>query len=173
MQRAKVDAFLVPRADAHQGEYVNDHDARLSWLTSFTGSAGECIVTATSATMLVDGRYTLQARTQCADDFEVILSTETPRHEWLRNTLKSGNTVAYDPWLHTAGEIEALTKALDGSGIALRATENLIDNIWADQPDSHRVKLSPIPKILPAKHPVKNVVLWRLSCQKRVTALRY
>lgn len=151
MQRAKVDAFLVPRADAHQGEYVNDQDARLSWLTSFTGSAGECIVTTTSATMFVDGRYTLQARTQCADDFKVILSTETPRHKWLRNTLKSGNTVAYDPWLHTADEIEALKKALDGSGIALRATENLIDNIWADQPDRPQGQVIAYPEDLAGK----------------------
>ena len=30
-----IDGFIVPRADAHQGEYVSDHDARLSWLTGF------------------------------------------------------------------------------------------------------------------------------------------
>jgi Xaa-Pro aminopeptidase len=101
--------------------------------------------------MFVDGRYTLQARTQCADDFKVILSTETPRHKWLRNTLKSGNTVAYDPWLHTADEIEALKKALDGSGIALRATENLIDNIWADQPDRPQGQVIAYPEDLAGK----------------------
>ncbi len=32
--------FLVPRADAHQGEYVAPCDDRLAWLTGFTGSAG-------------------------------------------------------------------------------------------------------------------------------------
>ena len=32
--------FLIPRADAHQGEYVSARDERLSWLTGFTGSAG-------------------------------------------------------------------------------------------------------------------------------------
>ncbi|MFT7135956.1 MAG: Xaa-Pro aminopeptidase [Akkermansiaceae bacterium] len=37
-----LDGFLVPRADAHQGEYVAPHDERLSWLTGFTGSAGFC-----------------------------------------------------------------------------------------------------------------------------------
>ena len=36
--------FLVPRADAHQGEYVAARDERLQWLTGFTGSAGFCIV---------------------------------------------------------------------------------------------------------------------------------
>ena len=28
-----LDAFLVPRADAHQGEYVAARDERLAWLT--------------------------------------------------------------------------------------------------------------------------------------------
>ena len=35
-----LDGFMVPRADAHQGEYVAARDARLAWLTGFTGSAG-------------------------------------------------------------------------------------------------------------------------------------
>ena len=35
-----VDGFLVPRADVHQGEYVTPCDARLQWLTGFSGSAG-------------------------------------------------------------------------------------------------------------------------------------
>ena len=39
LAEAGLDGFLVPRADAHQGEYVAAHDERLSWLTGFTGSA--------------------------------------------------------------------------------------------------------------------------------------
>ena len=33
-------AFLVPRADEHQGEYVPPRAQRLGWITGFTGSAG-------------------------------------------------------------------------------------------------------------------------------------
>ena len=39
-----IDAFLITRNDAHMGEYVSERDKRLEWLTSFTGSAGYCIV---------------------------------------------------------------------------------------------------------------------------------
>ena len=45
MAEAGVDAFLVPRADAHQGENVAPRDERLAWLTGFTGSAGMALVT--------------------------------------------------------------------------------------------------------------------------------
>ncbi|WP_256094148.1 hypothetical protein, partial [Klebsiella pneumoniae] len=35
-----LDAFILPRFDAHQGEYVAPHDERLAYVTGFTGSAG-------------------------------------------------------------------------------------------------------------------------------------
>ncbi|MEC9313191.1 MAG: aminopeptidase P family protein, partial [Pseudomonadota bacterium] len=38
LDREALDGFLVPRADAHQGEYVAPRDDRLAWLTGFTGS---------------------------------------------------------------------------------------------------------------------------------------
>ena len=62
------DAFLVPRADAHQGEYVAPRDARLEWLTGFSGSAGFCAVLADVAGIFIDGRYRVQVRTQVADE---------------------------------------------------------------------------------------------------------
>ena len=64
MAAAGVDAFLVPRADAHQGENVAPRDERLAWLTGFTGSAGFAVVTPDRAAIFVDGRYRLQVRGQ-------------------------------------------------------------------------------------------------------------
>ena len=46
--------------DAHQSEYVADHDKRREWLTGFTGSAGTALVTSSKALMWTDGRYFLQ-----------------------------------------------------------------------------------------------------------------
>ena len=65
MKALGLDGYIVPRYDAHQGEYVADHDARLAWLTGFTGSAGMALITADLAAMFVDGRYTVQVRNQC------------------------------------------------------------------------------------------------------------
>src|SRR5690348_12659716 len=61
MAEAGLDGFLVPRADAHRGESVPDSEARLSYLTSFTGSAGIAVVGPKKAGLFVDSRYTLQA----------------------------------------------------------------------------------------------------------------
>ncbi|MEM6904082.1 MAG: aminopeptidase P family N-terminal domain-containing protein, partial [Pseudomonadota bacterium] len=68
LKAAKVDAFIVPRADRFQGEQVPPGDERLAWLTGFTGSAGLAVVTADAGAMVVDGRYTLQVRQQVSGD---------------------------------------------------------------------------------------------------------
>ena len=60
----KVDAVLVPRADEHQGEYVPAAAERLKWLTGFTGSAGLALVAKKQAALFIDGRYTVQARSE-------------------------------------------------------------------------------------------------------------
>src|SRR6516165_5743239 len=64
LKAMKLDGFLVPRADAHQNEYVAPCEERLAWLAGFTGSAGFVIVLADKAALFVDGRYTIQAREQ-------------------------------------------------------------------------------------------------------------
>ena len=56
-------AFLVPRADEHQGEYVPPRAQRLGWISGFTGSAGPGGDRAGRARRSsCDGRYTLQVR---------------------------------------------------------------------------------------------------------------
>ncbi|MGR3433491.1 MAG: aminopeptidase P family protein [Shimia sp.] len=134
LARIGVDGILVPRADMHQGEYVAPRDARLAWLTGFTGSAGFCAVLPGIAGVFVDGRYRVQVRAQVAEDFTPVAWPETALGAWLREHAAEGAVIGFDPWLHTAREVAALAAALDGSGVALRAVDNPIDAIWEDQP---------------------------------------
>lgn len=131
---AGLDGWIAPRADAHQGEYVAPCDDRLAWLTGFTGSAGAAYVTRDRAAVASDGRYRLQARDQTAPEIEVLIEPGDKPADWLRVALPAGGRIGFDPWLHTPGQIAALEKALDGSGIGLVAQDNLIDRIWVDRP---------------------------------------
>ncbi|OWU83946.1 X-Pro aminopeptidase [Oceanicola sp. 22II-s10i] len=145
MKDARVDGFIVPRADAHQGEYVAEHDARLAWLTGFTGSAGFCIALADVAGVFIDGRYRVQVKDQVAPEvYTPVHWPETRPADWLKAHLKGG-TVAYDPWLHATGEIDTLTRALTGSGIRLKPLENLVDRVWEDQPSPPAGEIKPYP----------------------------
>ncbi|SIQ31757.1 Xaa-Pro aminopeptidase [Paracoccus thiocyanatus] len=131
-----LDGFLVPRADAHQGEYVAARDARLAWLSGFTGSAGFCIVTPDRAGVFIDGRYRVQVKAQVDPaHFTPVPWPETKPADWLRDALPEGGRIGYDPWLHTRREIREMEKGLAGSGIALIALDtNPVDAIWTDQP---------------------------------------
>ena len=134
MRAHSVDAFLVPRADAHQGEYVAPRDARLAWLTGFSGSAGFCAVLPDIAGVFVDGRYRVQVRAEVADVFTPVDWPETRLSDWLTEHLPTGATIGFDPWLHTAQEIKTLTEDLQE--YVLRPVDNLVDAIWADQPSA-------------------------------------
>ncbi|WP_289041475.1 aminopeptidase P family protein [uncultured Aliiroseovarius sp.] len=131
-----LDGFIVPRADAHQGEYVADCDARLAWLTGFTGSAGFCIALNDHAGIFVDGRYRTQVRAQAdMEAFTPVHWPETQPGPWLKDKLEGQSAkIGFDPWLHTKGEIEKIEKALAGTKVALVPTDNLVDQIWQDRP---------------------------------------
>jgi Xaa-Pro aminopeptidase len=131
-----VDGFLVPRADEHQGEYVARRSERLQWLTGFTGSAGAALVLGDRAILFVDGRYTLQARSQADTSIFAIESLiDTPPSKWLTTNATPGLTIGFDPWLHTMSEAAALRSALEKAGGSLVALDaNPVDHVWADQP---------------------------------------
>ena len=133
MARDGLAGFMVPRADAHQGEYVAPRDDRLAWLTGFTGSAGFCIVLPDMAGVFVDGRYRLQVVDQVAGCFTPVPWPDVQPGPWIRQHLPEG-VVGYDPWLHSPDEIAKIEAALNGHPVSLRPCRNLIDQIWPDQP---------------------------------------
>ncbi|KAF0677565.1 aminopeptidase P family protein [Profundibacterium mesophilum] len=148
MAREGLDAYLVPRSDAHQGEYVAPHDERLAWLTGFTGSAGFCIVLAGEAGLFVDGRYTVQARAQVAAEITPVPWPATRPGAWLAERLGEGARVGFDPWLHSVREIGTLRAALADGGIGVIAAAGLVDRIWEDQPEPPRGKAHSYPDAL-------------------------
>ncbi len=129
------DGFLIPRADAHQGEYVSPRDDRLAWLTGFTGSAGFCAALVSIAGVFIDGRYRTQVKSQVdMDHFTPVPWPDIRLGTWLRDQLPDGGKIGYDAWLYTAGQLAELERDLDGSGIELVQCDNLVDEIWPDQP---------------------------------------
>jgi Xaa-Pro aminopeptidase len=132
MAKSKLDAVLIPRADSHQGEYVPACAERLQWLTGFSGSAGIAVVTKKAAMLFTDGRYTVQAAAETDTDiFSVSLLPRAKLSEWLLNALGKGQTIGFDPWNHTAGEIARLRTGVAEKKIKLKPlAKNPIDVLW-------------------------------------------
>ncbi len=144
--REGLAGFLIPRADAHQGEYVAPHDDRLSWATGFTGSAGFCAALAEIAGVFVDGRYRTQVKRQVdLAHFTPVDWPETKLGDWLVAQLPQGGNIGFDPWLHTPDEIETLENTCTPHAIGLKPTDNLVDRIWLDQPAPPLGEITPYP----------------------------
>lgn len=136
LRKERLAAFLVPRADEHQGEYIVARAERLKWLTGFTGSAGFAIVMQREAALFVDGRYTLQGPAETdASVIECRHFKKPPATEWLADRLKTGDRVGFDPRVTPVREAERWREALAKAGAELVGLDdNPIDRIWSDQP---------------------------------------
>lgn len=64
MEKMGVDAAIVRSTDRFLNEYVPEDESARVWLTGFTGSMGDALVTAEEAFLFVDGRYWIQADAQ-------------------------------------------------------------------------------------------------------------
>ncbi|MGI8706440.1 MAG: aminopeptidase P family protein [Sphingomicrobium sp.] len=139
----RLDGFVVPLTDEHMSEYIGSYAQRLAWLTGFEGSAGSAVVLPEEAAIFVDGRYTLQVRSQVDGKHWSYQSVpETSVADWLKENAGKGARIGYDPWLHTRDWVKKAREALKSRGAELVAVEqNPIDKIWRDRPEASKAKL--------------------------------
>lgn len=139
----RLDGFVVPLTDEHMSEYVGSYAQRLAWLTGFEGSAGSAVVLPQEAAIFVDGRYTLQVRSQVdGKDWSYQSVPETSAAEWLKEHAPQGARIGYDPWLHSRDWVKRASEALATRGAELVPVEhNPIDKVWADRPEASKAHL--------------------------------
>ena len=139
----RLDGFVVPLTDEHMSEYVGSYAQRLAWLTGFEGSAGAAVVLPQKAAIFVDGRYTIQVRSQVDGKHWSYQSVpETSIADWLKDHAGKGARIGYDPWLHTRDWVKKAREALGSRGAELVAVgQNPIDKIWYERPEPSKAKL--------------------------------
>ncbi|XP_043113869.1 xaa-Pro aminopeptidase 2 isoform X2 [Puntigrus tetrazona] len=102
-----ISAYIIPATDAHLSEYIAPRDARLAWMSGFTGSAGTAVITQNKAVLWTDSRYWIQAERQMDCNWEL-----------QRDDIFD----VYNTNLAPAGRI---LKSIP---------DNLVDKIWTDRP---------------------------------------
>jgi len=144
------DGFIVPHEDEYQNEYVPEALDRLMWVSGFTGSAGAAVVRTGDAVMFTDGRYTLQVRAQVDGNLFANARLEGGGvAKWLRDNIRDGEVIGYDPKLHSSKAVKTLSEAVRKAGGTFKAiAENPIDVAWADRPALPTAKLSVQPEDL-------------------------
>jgi Xaa-Pro aminopeptidase len=134
MKRYRIQAYLIPSSDPHQSEYVPECWKRRQFMTGFTGSAGDALVTLETAGLWTDSRYHLQAgRELRGSGFRLFKwgSAGVPSwQEWVARNLGRSEILGVDPRLITNKEYARLEKALGDRGIKIKPMEiNLVDEI--------------------------------------------
>ncbi len=131
-----LDAYIVPKTDELQLEYVPPSSDRLAWLTGFSGSAGMAVVATERACLFVDGRYTEQAQEQTdSPQWEHRHLTKEPAGAWLEEVLSGSGTVGYSPQVHSPASLRWLRTLEETTGITLKPVDtHLVDGVWSDRP---------------------------------------
>jgi len=140
MKRHRLDAYYVPSVDPHQSEYVPACWQRRAWLSGFTGSAGDLLVTARWAGLWTDSRYFLQAEQQLAGSGITLMRIGVPGvpslEEHAGDVLRRGQVLGVDPQVMSLAAAERFEQALAARGVSVRyLARNLVDELWRDRPE--------------------------------------
>ncbi len=138
---------MFPSADPHQSEYVPACWKRRQYLTGFSGSAGDAVVTLDKAGLWTDSRYYLQAERELEGSgfalFKFGLAGVPVWKEWIAKELRAGEALGFDPQLISHKEHGELAKLFGDRGLRLRPVEvNLVDEIWDDRPPAPSGKIT-------------------------------
>ncbi len=147
LRQRGLDAFILPRFDAHQGEYIAPHDERLAWVTGFTGSAGMAIVTHDEVAVFVDGRYSVQVREECPGAlFSHHHLFNAPPETWLARIAGNHWHVGFDAMHLPPDWYDRFASALAACGATLDVVaDNPVDMVWKDQPAPPKGRIDTMP----------------------------
>jgi len=114
-----IDGYIVPKNDEYFSEYAEND--RLKNITNFSGSAGIAIILKKKNYLFVDGRYTIQAQQESADNFKIV-----EIHKKLPNSIIKNYNLGYDPRLFTSKNL----KNYFSNNNLVSINKNLIDQIF-------------------------------------------
>ena len=130
LQRYKVDGYIIPKNDEYFNEYIHPSKDRLKFISGFSGSAGFAIIFKNKNYLFVDGRYTIQARSQSGKKFKII----TIPRKFPKDVIKTNKKIilGFDPKLHTEKQLNFLFKI---KNVGLKSiNRNLVDIVWSKKP---------------------------------------
>lgn len=138
MQKAGVDFYMVPTADFHNSEYVDDYFKVREFLSNFSGSNGTLVVSREAAGLWTDGRYFIQAETELAGTgitlFRMMEEGVPTITEYLAAEMQEGQTLGFDGRVVDASFGHRLEQALAGKNIRFSYEKDLADLVWTDRP---------------------------------------
>ncbi len=138
MAQEKIDFYMIPTADYHGSEYVNDYFKVREYFSGFSGSNGTLLVWQEGAGLWTDGRYFVQAEKELAGTgislFRMLEEGVPTIREFLQDNMEDGQTLGFDGRVIPAQGGKELEEALAVRGIGISYDKDLSEMIWTDRP---------------------------------------
>ncbi|MCL1936459.1 MAG: aminopeptidase P family protein [Defluviitaleaceae bacterium] len=141
MLKEGIDTYIVTKMDPHQSEYSHEMYGEVAFVSGFTGSNGNIVITKDKAGLWTDPRYFLQAQMQMAEDFELhkdILVGASNYINYALNITKEDGVIGFN------GERLNTTLAkilLKKPNIKINSNIDFVSRIWKDRPKFSRNKI--------------------------------
>ncbi|KAF9490673.1 Creatinase/aminopeptidase [Pleurotus eryngii] len=137
MAKDNLDYYIIPSEDAHGSEYVAASDKRREFISGFTGSAGQAVVSKTAAYIITDSRYWIQAREQVDPNWHLVAagSIDGPKDwiEWLDRVKDC--RIGIDARMLPHEKATLLNSKIGPLNSKLVfPPQNLVDLVWTDKP---------------------------------------
>lgn len=149
MQARNVDYYIIPTADFHHSEYVDDYFKVREYLSGFTGSNGTLVVSQSEAGLWTDGRYFIQAEIELEGTGITLYRMQEEGVptivEYLAANVKRGDTVGFDGRVVDTATGKNFEAKLAAKEVKFYYGEDLTDLIWEDRPGlpAHPVMILP------------------------------
>ena len=138
MDEKGVDWYMVPTADFHNSEYVDDYFKVREYLSNFSGSNGTLIVGKQEAGLWTDGRYFIQAERELSgtgiDLYRMLEEGVPTKEEFLEQKMQSGQVLGFDGRVVDTRFGLKLEKMLAAKNVGIAYREDLAHRIWSDRP---------------------------------------
>lgn len=140
MLEVGVDYYMIPTADFHSSEYVNDYFKVREYFSNFTGSNGTLLVWQEGAGLWTDGRYFIQAERELAGTqielFRMMEEGVPDIATFLAEQMTDGQTLGFDGRVITVSEGKRYEEkfAKMGKHINMSYQVDLAESIWVNRP---------------------------------------
>lgn len=138
MAQNGIDFYMMPTADFHNSEYVNQYFKVREYFSNFSGSNGTLLVWQDGAGLWTDGRYFIQAENELAGTtitlFRMLDDGVPTIEEFLKEQMKEGETLGFDGRVISVQDGKKYEKELQDKKIRFAYGKDLADEIWADRP---------------------------------------
>lgn len=133
LQEQNLDGFWVPSADEHLNEYLLEYRKRRQWITGFTGSVGDALISQDRAWLWVDPRYHEQAEREVDPNLFTVIKGGLPDQPSLMEIVEelgSGFRLGVDPFTVSVATYRQLQAHAQAGGVLLvPVSENPLDKL--------------------------------------------